>query len=488
MKVKKALILTLICGITFGEPVTGAGEAENCFSIAVGKDASADGYVIMAHNEDDGPPCVVNHYKVPRKAYSPGDKVVLLNGGELDQVGETYSYIHYEIPGFLFSDSYINEFGVSIASDACPSREDSPELTDGGISYMLRALVAQRARSAREGVHIAGGLIERFGYDGSGRTYVICDPDEGWLFCAVNGKHWMAKRVPDDHVAAIANTYTVRYIDLSDTVNYLGSSDIIDYAVARGWYDPAADGEFDFAKAYADSGAACHPGNVGRHWAALRFIAADSISLTDVLPFSVVPKGKIDVAALKRVLRDHYDGTELYEAETQEECSHHRTYRSICRDDTRTSFVVQLRREMPLDLGITYWVCLGSPCTSFYLPFYFGADRFPAGYAGFPEAPDEETFDTRLQSPFVADPGQAFWTFSNFHYHIDNDFHDRLATIQEKIRALEGRAHDMQAGFESKLRVLYAADKAAAGGRLVEYSTSLYQAAMDAMAEVMAGK
>ncbi|MHC4372335.1 MAG: hypothetical protein ACYSW8_32425, partial [Planctomycetota bacterium] len=57
-----------------------------CFSIVVGKGASVDGYVIAAHNEDDGAPQVVNHHKVPRRNYSPGDKVTLRNGGKLDQV------------------------------------------------------------------------------------------------------------------------------------------------------------------------------------------------------------------------------------------------------------------------------------------------------------------------------------------------------------------------------------------------------------------
>jgi hypothetical protein len=34
---------------------------EGCFSIVVDKDASVDGYVIMAHNEDDSQPQIVNH-------------------------------------------------------------------------------------------------------------------------------------------------------------------------------------------------------------------------------------------------------------------------------------------------------------------------------------------------------------------------------------------------------------------------------------------
>ncbi|MHC4085892.1 MAG: C69 family dipeptidase [Planctomycetota bacterium] len=157
-----------------------AAPCEGCFSIVAGKDASVDGYVIVAHNEDDTIPQIVNHHKIPRRKHSRGDKVKLLNGGRLNQVEQTWAYIWSEMPGMLFSDSYINEWGVSVTSDNCPSREDKPRITDGGIGYMLRRLVAERAKSAREGVLLAGRLVERFGYIDSGRTYIICD-STGWL-------------------------------------------------------------------------------------------------------------------------------------------------------------------------------------------------------------------------------------------------------------------------------------------------------------------
>ena len=141
-----------------------AAKCEGCYSIVVGKKASVDGCVIMAHNEDDGLPQIVNHHKIPRKKHSSGETVKLCNGGQLAQVRQTWAYIWSEMPGMLFSDSYLNEWGVSIASDNCPSREDKPEITDGGIGYMLRRLIAQRAKTAREGVLLAGKLVERFGY------------------------------------------------------------------------------------------------------------------------------------------------------------------------------------------------------------------------------------------------------------------------------------------------------------------------------------
>ncbi len=150
-----------------------------CFSIVVGKNASADGCVLVAHNEDDSAPQVVNHHKIPRRTHAPGEMVSLRNGGQLEQVGETWAYLWSEMPGMQFSDSYVNEWGVCVTSDNCPSREDEAELTEGGIGYMLRRLVAERARSARDGVRIAGELVERFGYVAAGRTYIIAYSEEG---------------------------------------------------------------------------------------------------------------------------------------------------------------------------------------------------------------------------------------------------------------------------------------------------------------------
>jgi len=158
-----------------------AAQCDACYSIVVGKKASVDGCVIMAHNEDDGPPQIVNHHKIPRKKHSSGETVRLRNGGQLAQAKQTWAYIWSEMPGMLFSDSYLNEWGVCVTSDNCPSREDKAEITDGGIGYMLRCLVAQRAKTAREGVLLAGKLVERFGYIDSGRTYIICVKVSYWL-------------------------------------------------------------------------------------------------------------------------------------------------------------------------------------------------------------------------------------------------------------------------------------------------------------------
>jgi dipeptidase len=387
------------------------------------------------------------------------------------------------MPGMLYSDGYINEWGVSIKSDMCPSREDKPEITDGGIGYMLRRLVAELAKTAREGVLIAAGLVERFGYIYSGRTYIICDPNEGWLFSVVNGKHWLAKRVPDNQVAMIANTYTIHRVDLSDKDNFLASDDIIEYAISRGWYNPEKDGPFDFARAYANPESASSLYNFGRQWAGLRYVTDEAIPLGPDLPFSVLPRSKVGVADIMQIMRDHYEGTSLQSSSPTK--SPHESGRPICVDRTQTSFIVQLRRNMPLDIGIVYWTSLASPCSSTYIPFHFGISDFPVGYSSKSEKPSMKFFNERVSSPFRVDPLQAFWTFTSFRSNVDSAYPGKIVEIKDLCRKVEKNALALQKPLEEAACRLYTKDKTTAMQILANYSQGIYLSSLEAMGTVL---
>ena len=463
-----------------------AARCEGCYSIVVGKKTSVDGCVIIAQNEDDGLPQIVNHHKIPRKKHPSGETVKLRNGGQLAQAGQTWAYIWSEMPGMLFSDSYLNEWGVCVTSDNCPSREDKPEITDGGIGYMLRRLVAERAKTAREGVLLAGKLVERFGYIDSGRTYIICDPDEGWLFCVVNGKHWMAQRVADDEVAMVANTYTIRRIDLSDKANFLASKDIITYAVSRDWYNSKKDGPFDFAAVYANPNSASNYSNFGRQWSGFKYVAAKPIKIGPDLPFSVVPKRKVKVADIMQILRHDYKGTIIEASSPQRSPQESGT--PICNDGTQTSFVAQLRKDKPLDISLVYWMCLSSPRTSFYIPYHFGISEFPAGYALESQRPSKEFFNEKLNSPFQADSLEAFWMFSNFRNKVSDAPADTISKIKAIAVGIENDALTMQKPLEQTAPRLYARDKAAAIQLLDNWSNWLYLSSIEAMQKVLSEK
>jgi dipeptidase len=452
-----------------------------CYSIVVGRDASATGSVIMAHNEDDYIPQIVNHRKVARGAFPPGTMVQVDSSLTMEQVPETWALLWSEMPEMPYSDSYLNERGVCVCSDACPSREDRPSLTGPGISRMLRRLVAERATSAREGVHLAGQLVERFGYAGSGRTYIICDPREGWLFCAVNGRHWVARRVPDGQVALVANTYTVQDIDLSDTINYLGSTDIVDYAVTRGWYDPKIDGAFNFARAYADPNAAGNPSNISRQWDGLRRVASVPPEHDEPLPFSVTPRNKMDTKAIMAVLRSHYEDTPLYDVDSLTGCPHGNSISTICNSETQTSFIAELRGDLPAEIGLVYWVCLSSPCASCYVPFYFGEPAFPDVYAGESVTPSEEEYRSKVERPFTVDTRSAYWTFSSFRYNVEKRYRSISTEVRRALDAVESRALAYRGDRERQAMQLWTRDQEAVRKSLSGFSSAAYQNALIAL-------
>ncbi|HWO57892.1 MAG TPA: C69 family dipeptidase [bacterium] len=452
-----------------------------CFSIVVGKDVSTTGFVTMAHNEDDGNPQVVNHHYVPRQTHPPGAMVKLDSALPLEQVPETWAYLWSEIPGLLYSDSYVNEWGVCVCSDACRSREDQPSLDGDGINWWLRRLVAERARSAREGVRLAGQLIERFGYSGSGRTYVICDPQEGWLLAAVQGRHWVAQRVPDDQVALIANTYTIQTIDLTDSLNFLGSADVVSYATERGWYNAASDGPFDFARAYALPEAAGHPSNIGRRWDGVRRIAAQPPAYGDAIPFAVTPARKVDAPMLMAILRSHFEGTPLYAADSLTGCPHSNPTGPICGDDTQTSFVAELRGDMPKEIGLTYWACFSSPCLSCYIPFHFDPEVFPAHYTDAGLAPTIEEYTARTGSKFSIDSASAYWTFTSWRHHMSQRYGAVSASVRDAFGAIEADAGVRHATAVQEALRQWPHDPEGARRRLREFSARVYRDAIGAM-------
>jgi dipeptidase len=438
---------------------------DSCTSMAAGRLATRDGSVLYGHNEDDGGDVVQRLHLVPRIYHYPGETIEMWDinvpdgGGikaTIPQVkGETWAYIWSEMPKMQFADSYLNEWAVAIASDACGSRESRPyDLTNGGIAYWLRRLVAERAKTAREGVKIIGDAVETYGYASSGRTYIVADPKEAWLCQVVAGRHWVAQRVPDDHVAFIPNRYTIHEVNLADTKNFLACPDLIDYAISKGWYDPATDGEFDFAKAYGN-----YTGSDVRQRNGWRLLTGIEYSSTDRAPFSAKPKKKLTVKAMADVLRSHYEGTPDDQTKYPVNPSpdyplgdpHHTGLRVICTASTQESFVMQLRKYLPSFLGNVYWRTQGRPCESVFVPIYLGILEIPTPYAvGEPARYNLLPLEDRHD-----DPNSAYWVFNRMETLVDFDYLAKKPIVRSFWDDIEGTEFSLQDDIETTALKIY---------------------------------
>lgn len=356
--------------------------AHACMTVLVGRRASENGVVLVGHNEDSrGRYVMLTHMTDPVIRTVPETVRFEPCCAELPLPEASAGLLWSEARrggkggGESYCDLFINRNGVVVCSDNCSdSREDAPDLMDGGIGYGLRRLVAEGARSAAHAVEIAADLIQRYGYADSGRSYHFADSEECWVVQVMKGKHFAVKRVPDDEVFIIPNHYTIHEPD-PDTP---GLQALVGYATKRGWYSPA-DGPFNFARACQAPASRGAIYNMHRHVRGLEILLERDLSglldRPEDLPFSVKPARPVGIGTLKKILRTHFEGTA---SDISEGGSHHfMSTRPICAVTTLESNIVEVRHAPERILARR---ALGRPCLSPYMPWYLGIAEVPEGY------------------------------------------------------------------------------------------------------------
>jgi dipeptidase len=488
------VLLIMASGVPASPPEPAGAENGECFTVLVGKSASADGSVMVAHNEDDRGDIVVNLRKIAFRDYGAPQKVDLGQGGAYETDGKTAGFLWIEATTQEFADSFINEHGVLITSDSCPSRITAEDYTDGGIGWMLRRLVAEKATSAREAVRLAGALVEKYGYRASGRTYSIADTNEAWMLALLRGRRWYAQRVPDDEVAVIPNHFTIRGIRPDDPDHFMGSRDIVEYAKANSWYDEAKDGPFDLKTAFErpSTREPAADGNALRHWRGLSLLTGKTWELSRDYPFSVKSAVKVTPEALMAILRDHYEGTEYDATDGYKTGTPNRTkFRTICTASTINAFVVSLDGKRPAPLATAIWLAMGKPDTTVFLPLYYGVSTLPAG-AGF--GPNTHDYGLLYKRHFEdAEVKAAKGTLLNTKVlELEKaaeasygPMHERLARelFPAEKAFIAGRAK-----FEKEFAALYAKNKAKAQKKLDDYVAAAFEKAAALTAKLLAAK
>ncbi len=457
MKSLLIITLSLVSVVALeAQNYNGNEEIYNCFTIIAGKGTTADGSVLMAHNEDDGGEQMLNMYVVPENVTKGRAK-----------------YIWGEFPGMEAADLFMNQYGVAIVSDQCISKEDKALLTDGGILYELRVTVAQKAKSAKEAVRIMGRLVEQYGYRTSGRSYMVADNNEGWIFSAVKGKHWVAARVPDNQVMIIPNNYVIDKINLADTVNFAGCSDIISYAEERGWYNPATDGEFSFRKAYSDQRNFYSPRNVIRHLSAIQYFTGKPYQNNpDKFEFTVTPSKKVTLQDMMTVLRSHGENTKFAMELKGEGGSHPNC---ICFKTTVLSAIFQLRGNMPTELGSVMWMTPYHPCVSAYIPWYLGMTAAPENFGRYND-PDMAITNhfSHAKEMRANNPDIIYWKYLDRFEKINSNYAGNIFEIRGKNADFQEKLFKEQSSFEKKAAKI-ANDKVKLGEMLNEQTSKLYK-------------
>lgn len=452
----------------------------NCSTIIVGKNASKTGHVLVAHNEDDTE-CIAQIHVVPRVQHNEGEVLTFADGSAvIPQVAETYAYTWSElrslkaIGGEPFADSFFNEWGVAVVTDSCVGSKVSPdEKMKDGLGYALRRLIAERAKTAREGVEVAAALVSEFGYRSS-RSYHICDKDEAWVFQATIGHNYAAQRVGDDEIYYIPNWYTIHKIDFTDTEhkNFYWSEDLVDYPMRHGWYTPATPGDysdFDFALAYQHN---LTPGksNVDRSDLAWTKLVGKPMPHRT---FSVKAEKKYGIEDLKEVVRSHYM-EHAEDLKTDPTMSPHRF--GICRDTTVESTITEFNDDVNLTC---IWRAFPRPCAAPFVPWYLGILKLPKGYEWINYKASQVSHFAVDPSEFKYDPHYAYWAFRTLQDTMEFDYQYCQEKVHSSIKELETEWTTTKPVIDQAYKALKDADETYARQLLTDYTCQQAQRAWD---------
>lgn len=484
-------LLTAACCVSLALLLPSAALA--CTTTIVTKGASADGSVMVSHSDDNdlGDQSLVfvpardwpegaqrpvydsavavqenpatNTFLVPRLSdpkRAPGynhpatPRTVPL--GFIPQVRHTFAYIdgNYGV---------MNEHGLMFGE--CTDGAHNTCTAEPGkrifYSSELARVALERCKTAREAIELMGALIEQYGYYGTGETLPVADKNEAWVMemapsPAGTGGLWVAQRVPDGQFFVAANEFRIRDITpgnpdqmygktLFATVERYNMRSPRDASKPLDWLTTVSDGEYN------------HPYySLRRVWRAFS-MAAPSLKLpawvesgtTRAYPFSVKPDSPLSLDDLKRMHRDHYEGTEFDLTKGVAAGPFGNPNRFIGPKDpsgdvtpatklegawerpmgmfyTGYTTIAQYRPGVPDPLSLVCWVALAPAAESVFVPL--AVAPMPAGY---------EQGDTRR---FAND--SAWWAYAlvseyaNTRYDaVSKDIADKAAGMEKTFAA-----------------------------------------------------
>jgi len=475
-------------------------EYDACTSIVVGKAASVDGSAMTSHSCDSqtdrtwmnivphtkhGPDDSAAIFMDSKRRKGPQDSDVI-SVGNIPQERETYAYINSAYP-------VMNEYQLAIGETTFGGKRELR--SDEGILDCpeLYRIALERAKTAREAIHIIDQLTRQYGYNDYGECFTFADPNETWHFEILGpgagkmGAVWAAVRIPDDHVGVSANASRIRQINLKDPDNYMASENVFSLAEEKGWWSPESAAPFEFCYAYANRNGVY---SRRREWRVLSTVAP-SLKLdpnAENYPLSVKSEKKLSVKDVLDMFRDYYQDTEFdmtngiwskdkdgkvvkspvanpFMNNEYKELFNVKSERTIACARATYVHVTQSRNWLPNAIGGVVWLGYDNPVTTPHTPFYCGIESMPESYM----------IDGRAK--FRRDC--AWWAFRSVGQLCYLRYQEMVKDIEAVWQEIENKAFENRGEFEKKVAEVYRTDPARARGMLTEYC---HKVANDAVA------
>lgn len=463
---KKLFVILLILALCF-EPILA------CTNLIVGKKASADGSVMCTYN-CDGFGFSGSLFYSPAGRHDK-DELIAIHGWGPSHEGQFVKQVEYtyNVVGLM------NEKQVTIVETTFDGRLEL--VNDEGLLdyFSLMRLALQRSSTAREAIRCMAELVDEYGYNSSGETITVCDPNEAWIMEIIGkgkgrkGAVWVALRIPDDCICAHANLSRIRQFPQEQKKSYKSISsknlqninrpevecvyayDVISFARELGFFS-GNDADFSFRDAYCPIDFENVRYADARVWSFFRhhynktemdkylpYINGD-FDVCDHLPLWIKPDAPLSLRDLQNDMRDHFEGTPLdmtadmtagpwgmpirplpMHFKDKDSVAYFRE-RPIATQQSGFTMTCQMRSWLPDDVGGVTWFNCDDANMVAYVPLYCCITQVPDAFRQENNPRNEFSFES------------AFW-MNNW---VANMVYPRYSTMIGDLRKAQKELED----------------------------------------------
>ncbi len=439
-----------------------------CTTILVGKKMMADNSMIVARSADSNA-MVARHLKIYKDTENGAEKFEALDSPfkcKLPKKALGYTAIERcVLPGHWGSAGFNTaKVGMSATESIfCGEKALAvdPHVESGVGENGVFNIVLPYITTAKEGIIRLGSLIEEHGVcEGFGVAFV--DKDEVWYLETACGHRWLACKIPDDVYFITGNQGRLREYDPQDKENFMASADLIDFAIANKLYDPAK-GKFDFHEAYARDEEPDTTYSYPRVWGIQKMLSPSIKNDVTKNTFPVFAKAdnKLTISDIRKVFRFHYQDTEHdpYKNNNPKE-----PYRPVSIFRTTQTHILQVRPDLPAEIGEVNYINIGMATLGVFIPFYQGMEKYLDAFTIGDDKCSEQS---------------AYWKFRKVQTLGMVNFNKYAPIIQKAYSLWEKETDQLQREMESKYLEIVDKQPLKAKELIQEFSDKTMQSAMD---------
>ena len=397
----KRLIISVLCVLLVCSMQTCAA----CTAVYVGSDVSADGSIILARSNDYND-IWGNHITVtPRVENDSGRFMAVSADGKIKTEIPATTYKYTATPYMNSTTAYNNEsvrdaaaganeygvvmtFSVTAFSNEKALKAD-PVVDDGLDEDAATDIVVCQSKTAREGVEVLLGIIDKYGVDEPGIA-IIADQNEAWYVEIYTGHQYAAVKLPSDKVSVFGNEFSLEY--LSDYEECITSKELTSLAEENGFAAHGKNNEINLFDTYYGNETVTDYSHV-RTWFGHQLLAPSNFSADynhdAKYPLCFTPDKNVSAQDVCQILRNRYEGTKYSPDETGRI-----DMRVIGTDTALSAHVMQVFPDLPAEMSCVSWVSSGPPIYGVFVPVSNECINVSEAYGANQPANDTGVFDT----------------------------------------------------------------------------------------------